>query len=80
MFQDQSILADAPIDLAGVESEVQIVKSEDVAVSVIKDLHLTEVPERDAPAANLREYCGKVSVHVSGSPWSYSLHHIACSS
>jgi polysaccharide biosynthesis transport protein len=45
VFQNQSILADAPIDLAGVESQVQIVKSENVAVSVIKDLHLTEVPE-----------------------------------
>ena len=45
VFQNQSILADAPIDLAGIESQVQIVKSENVAVSVIKDLHLTEVPE-----------------------------------
>jgi succinoglycan biosynthesis transport protein ExoP len=45
VFQNQSILADAPIDLAGVESQVQIVKSENVAASVIKGLHLTEVPE-----------------------------------
>jgi polysaccharide biosynthesis transport protein len=46
VFQNQSILADAtPTDLAGIESEVQIVKSENVAVRVIKDLHLTEVPE-----------------------------------
>jgi polysaccharide biosynthesis transport protein len=44
-FQTQSILADAPNDSAQVESQVQIVKSETVAVSVIKDLHLTEVPE-----------------------------------
>jgi succinoglycan biosynthesis transport protein ExoP len=44
-FQTQSILADAPNDSAQVESQVQIVKSENVAVSVIKDLHLTEVPE-----------------------------------
>lgn len=44
-FQQQSILADAPTDSAGVESQVQIVKSENVAVSVIKDLHLTEVQE-----------------------------------
>jgi polysaccharide biosynthesis transport protein len=45
VFQNQSILADAPIDLAGIESQVQIVKSENVAASVIKGLHLTEVPE-----------------------------------
>jgi polysaccharide biosynthesis transport protein len=46
VFQNQSILADAtPTYVAGIESEVQIVKSENVAVRVIKDLHLTEVPE-----------------------------------
>jgi polysaccharide biosynthesis transport protein len=45
LFQNQSILADGPIDLAGVESQVQIVKSENVAASVIKDLHLTEMRE-----------------------------------
>jgi polysaccharide biosynthesis transport protein len=44
-FQQQSILADAPSDMAGLESQVEIVKSENVAVSVIKNLHLTEVPE-----------------------------------
>jgi polysaccharide biosynthesis transport protein len=44
-FQTQSILADAPNDSAQVESQVQIVKSENVAVSVIKELHLTEFPE-----------------------------------
>jgi polysaccharide biosynthesis transport protein len=45
VFQTQSILPDAPIDLAGVESQVQIVKSENVAASVIKGLQLIEVPE-----------------------------------
>jgi polysaccharide biosynthesis transport protein len=44
-FQQQSILADAPNDNAGVESQVLAVQSENVAVSVIKDLHLTELPE-----------------------------------
>src|SRR5262249_52161644 len=43
VFQNQSILADATP--TGIESEVQIVKSENVAIRVIKDLHLTEVPE-----------------------------------
>jgi succinoglycan biosynthesis transport protein ExoP len=52
VFQNQSILADAPIDLAGVESQVQIIKSENVAASVIKDLHLTEVPEFVGGAAS----------------------------
>jgi succinoglycan biosynthesis transport protein ExoP len=52
-FQQQSILADAPTDLAGVESQLQIVKSENVAVSVIKDLHLTQVPEFVGGGASL---------------------------
>jgi polysaccharide biosynthesis transport protein len=52
VFQNQSILADAPVDLAEVESQVQIVKSENVAASVIKDLHLTELPEFVGGAAD----------------------------
>jgi polysaccharide biosynthesis transport protein len=52
VFQNQSILADAPIDLAGVESQVQIVKSENVAASVIKGLQLIEVPEFVGGAAS----------------------------
>ena len=44
-FQQQSILADAPTDMAWVESQVKIVKSEHIADTVIKDLHLTELPE-----------------------------------
>jgi polysaccharide biosynthesis transport protein len=55
VFQNQSILADAPIDLAGIESQVQIVKSENVAASVIKDLHLTEVPEFVGGGAGLTD-------------------------
>jgi polysaccharide biosynthesis transport protein len=55
VFQNQTILADAPIDLAGVESQVQIVRSENVAASVIKDLHLTEVPEFVGGGASLTD-------------------------
>jgi polysaccharide biosynthesis transport protein len=45
LFLQQSILPDAPTDTAGVESQVQILKSEGVAISVIRNLHLTEVAE-----------------------------------
>lgn len=45
IFQQQSILGDIPIDTAQVESQVEILKSENVASAVIKNLHLTEDPE-----------------------------------
>ena len=65
VFQNQSILADAPIDLAGIESQVQIVKSEGVAASVIKDLHLTEVPEFVGGGASLTD---RVFSYLGASP------------
>jgi polysaccharide biosynthesis transport protein len=45
LFQQQSILGDIPIDTASVESQIEVLKSENVALSVIKDLHLAEDPE-----------------------------------
>ncbi len=45
MFQQQSILGDIPIDTAQVESQVEVLKSENIALAVIKNLHLTEDPE-----------------------------------
>jgi succinoglycan biosynthesis transport protein ExoP len=45
IFQQQSILGDIPIDTAQVESEVEVLKSENIASAVIKNLHLTEDPE-----------------------------------
>ena len=45
VFQQQSILGDIPIDTAQVESQVEVLKSENVASAVIKNLHLTEDPE-----------------------------------
>ena len=45
MFQQQSVLGDMPIDTAQVESQVEVLKSENIAYAVIKNLHLTEDPE-----------------------------------
>jgi succinoglycan biosynthesis transport protein ExoP len=45
IFQQQSILGDIPIDTAQVESQVEVLKSENIASAVIKNLHLTEEPE-----------------------------------
>ena len=53
LFQQQSVLGDIPIDTASVESQVEVLKSENVALSVIKDLHLTQDPEFIAPSGGL---------------------------
>lgn len=45
VFQQQSILGDIPIDTAQVGSQVEVLKSENVALAVIKNLRLTEDPE-----------------------------------
>jgi succinoglycan biosynthesis transport protein ExoP len=44
LFQ-QSILSDVGVDSATVESQVEILRSDKIALSIIKDLRLTEDPE-----------------------------------
>jgi succinoglycan biosynthesis transport protein ExoP len=44
-FQQQSLVTDSTIDSAAVDSQIQVLKSENIATSVIKDLHLTSEPE-----------------------------------
>ena len=45
LFQQQSMFSDMPIDASTVESQVEILKSETIALAVIKQLHLTDDPE-----------------------------------
>src|SRR6516225_2348350 len=45
LFQQQSVLGEIPVESATVESQIEILKSENIALSVIKDLHLIEDPE-----------------------------------
>jgi succinoglycan biosynthesis transport protein ExoP len=46
MFQQQQpSLTDIPIDTAQVETQVEVLKSESIGLSVIKEMHLTESPE-----------------------------------
>jgi polysaccharide biosynthesis transport protein len=45
VFQQQSILGDSPIDAAQVESQAEILKSENIASAVIKNLRLADNPE-----------------------------------
>jgi len=43
--QQQSLLAEAPIDLAQLETQIEILRSKAIATSVIKQLNLTNDPE-----------------------------------
>jgi capsular exopolysaccharide synthesis family protein len=45
LLQQQTPLADVPLDTAQVETQLEILKSENIALSVIKELKLTEEPE-----------------------------------
>ena len=50
LFQQQSMFNDLPIDASTVESQVEILKSENIALAVIKRLHLTDDPEFVRPS------------------------------
>src|ERR1700686_1234587 len=53
-LQSQQVpLADIPIDTAQVETQVEVLKSETIGLSVIKDQRLTEDPEFVAPGGGL---------------------------
>jgi succinoglycan biosynthesis transport protein ExoP len=45
VFQQQSIMGDLGIDSAAVESQVEILKSQNIALSVVKAIHLNENPD-----------------------------------
>ena len=45
LFQQQSVMGDLGIDSAAVESQVEILKSQNIALSVVKENHLTENPD-----------------------------------
>ena len=45
LFQQQSVVGDVTIDSAAVDSQIEVLKSEAIAASVVKALHLTSDPE-----------------------------------
>jgi succinoglycan biosynthesis transport protein ExoP len=45
VFQQQSVLGDIAMDAAMVQTQVEVLKSQDISLAVIKDLHLAEDPE-----------------------------------
>jgi succinoglycan biosynthesis transport protein ExoP len=45
LFQQQNLVGDANVDSAAVDSQIEVMKSEAIAASVVKNLHLTSDPE-----------------------------------
>jgi polysaccharide biosynthesis transport protein len=53
VFQPQSPMGDLPVDSETVDTQIEIMKSENVALKVIKDLHLDEDPEFTSPSPGI---------------------------
>ncbi|MBR0715884.1 AAA family ATPase [Bradyrhizobium liaoningense] len=53
LFQQQSVLGDVAIDSSTVETQVEILKSENISLTVIRDLHLIDDPEFTGTGAAL---------------------------
>jgi polysaccharide biosynthesis transport protein len=53
LFQTGSPLGDMPLDSAAVDTQIQIIKSDNIALAVIKDMHLNEDPEFISSSAGL---------------------------
>jgi succinoglycan biosynthesis transport protein ExoP len=45
LFQQQSVVGDSSVDSTAVDSQIEVLKSEAIAASVVKQLHLTSDPE-----------------------------------
>lgn len=84
LFQQQNALnADAPVDTAMIDSQVELLKSENIGLSVIKNLHLADDPEFVGPDGGLvSTIFGLASKAMNlfgsgGPPSEYSLTRIA---
>ncbi|MHC4050415.1 polysaccharide biosynthesis tyrosine autokinase [Bradyrhizobium sp. 25ACV] len=63
LFQQQSVLGDIAVDSATVETQVEILKSENISLAVIRDLHLIEDPEFTGSGGGV---IGAIADFVSG--------------
>lgn len=69
LFQQQSVLSDIPVDTASVESQVQILRSETIALAVIKEFHLAESPDFAGSGGFLASLVGGVAgLFPTGTP------------
>jgi polysaccharide biosynthesis transport protein len=53
LFPTQAPIGDAALSSASVDTQIEILNSDDIALSVIKDLHLDEDPEFVAPSGGV---------------------------
>jgi succinoglycan biosynthesis transport protein ExoP len=66
LFQQQSVLGDIAIDSATVETQVEILNSENISLAVIRDLHLIDDPEFTGGGGLLSAILGSVTGLFSG--------------
>ena len=59
-FQQQSVMADAPIDLTQLETQLQILRSKAIAVSVVNKLRLEEDSDFKAPNRRFGKFLQKM--------------------
>ena len=45
LFQKESVVGDVEVDTAAVQTEVEVLKSDNIGLAVIRKLHLTDDPE-----------------------------------
>lgn len=68
LFQSQSAFGDVAVDSATVETQVEILKSENISLTVIRDLHLIDDPEFAGSSGGLLgAVVGSISELFSGS-------------
>jgi succinoglycan biosynthesis transport protein ExoP len=65
LFQQQSAMGDLGIDTAAVESQVEVLKSQNVAQTVVKENHLTENPDFVGSGGN--QLWGSIAAAIFGS-------------
>lgn len=66
--QQQSILADSPLDVPQLESQLQILSSKAILVSVINQLKLAEDPDFNAPAQPLTRLLDRIKGFFGAEP------------
>lgn len=67
-LQQQSLFADAPIDNAQFETQIQIIKSKAIATTVINRLKIADDPDLKASGSSLRSLFQSIGVWFGGSP------------
>jgi succinoglycan biosynthesis transport protein ExoP len=53
LFQQESVLSNVDVDTATVQTEVEVIKSDNISLAVIRKLHLADDPEFTGPSSGL---------------------------